>query len=171
MRKLTKLLILLVILAFTTNGNSQTLKFGHIDLEELIQIMPEMASAEKEFDNFQNDLEEILAEMQQGYSAKLRELEQLGEGVSEVKRNAKFGEIQGLQQRIQNFQANAQRQAEQKYQQLVNPIYEKALKAIEDVAAQQKLIYVFDTGTDVVLYKSNQSIDILPMVKQQLGIK
>jgi len=39
------------------------------------------------------------------------------------------------------------------------------------VAKEQGLIYVFDTGSKVVLYKSNQSIDILPLVKKQLGLE
>jgi outer membrane protein len=170
MAKLTKLSILLFILTCSTTVYSQTQKFGHIDLNALMQIMPEMKTAEKEFNDFQKDLEDVLAEMQQGYSVKLKELEALGNDVSEVKRNAKFSEIQALQQRIQNFQATAQQQAEQKNQQLIKPVYDKAIKAIEEVSVKQGLIYVFDTGTQVLLYKSNQSIDILPLVKQNLGI-
>lgn len=171
MLKPLKFLTFALLLTCASTAYSQSLKFGHIDLNALIQVMPEMKAAEKEFNDFQKDLEEVLTEMQQGYSVKLKELEALGNDASEVKRNAKFADIQGLQQRIQNYQATAQQQAEQKYQKLLKPVYDKAVKAIEEVAAKQGLIYVFDSGVEVILYKSNQSTDILPMVKQNLGIK
>jgi len=49
-------------------------------------------------------------------------------------------------------------------------LYEKVTGAVEEVARELGLIYVFDTGTNVLLYKSNQSADLLPMVKEKLGI-
>lgn len=170
MGNLSKLLTLLVFLFFVTSANSQSLKFGHIDLGALIEIMPERAAAEKEFTDFQKELEEVLAEMQQNYTTKMMDLEQFNDNASEVKRNAKLGELQSLQKRIRNYEATAQQQAEQKYQNLLKPVFDRAIKAIEEVATQQGLIYVFDSGADALLYKSGQTIDIFPLVKKQLGI-
>lgn len=161
-------LLFFVILSFTSGA--QTLKFGHIDLQAAIQVLPELKSAETEMNNFQKEMEDVLGEMQQNYQTSLQELEQLGEDASEVKRNAKISELQNLQQRIQGYQQNAQQQIQQKYQELLDPMYEKATGAVEEVARELGLIYVFDTGTNVLLYKSNQSADLLPMVKEKLGI-
>ncbi len=171
MRKFTPLFIAFLFAIISTAGNAQTLKFGHIDLQALIQDMPERETVETEFNGFQKDLEDILGEMQKDYQTKLGELEQLGEEVSELKRNAKISELQNLQERIQGYQMNAQQQIQQKYQELLNPLYEKAQVAINEVAREQELIYVFETSSNVVLYKSNHSIDLFPMVKQQLGIE
>jgi outer membrane protein len=140
-------------------------------LQALLQVMPERDSTESEFTKFQSDLEEILAEMQKDYQTKLQELEQMGQEVSELKRNAKISELQNLSERIQGFQQNAQQQIQQKYQELLNPLYEKAMEAIDEVAKEQELMYVFETGSNVVLYKSNQSMDLLPLVKQKMGIE
>lgn len=171
MRKLNRLFVLVLFIAATFTVTAQNQKFGHIDLQALVQLMPERADAETEFGTFQTELEEVLGEMQQNYQQKLTELEQLGEDASEVRRNAKITELQELQQRIQNYQMTAQQQLQEKYSQLLEPIFEKAEKAIEEVAKEQGLLYVFDTGARVVLYKSNQSIDILPLAKQKLDIK
>ncbi len=171
MRKFTPLCVAILFFIIATAGNAQTLKFGHIDLQALIQVMPERETTETEFTKFQTDLEEILGEMQKDYQAKLQELEQIGQEVSELKRNAKISELQNLQERIQGFQQNAQQQIQQKYQELLNPLYEKAMEAINEVAREQELMYVFETGSNVVLYKSNQSIDLLLPVKQKLEIK
>ncbi len=157
-----------VILFFSTGA--QTLKFGHIDLQALIQTLPDLKDTETEFDKFQKELNDVMTEMQQNYQTNLKELEQLGEDASDIKRNAKISELQNLQQRIQSFQQNAQQQIQQKYQKLLSPLYEKATGAVEEVSRELGLIYVFDTGTNVILYKSTQSIDLLPMVKEKLGI-
>ncbi len=170
MNSIIKLIAAFTFIIFTVNANGQEKKFGHIDLQALIQALPEIKSAEAEMNTFQKELEDVLAEMQQNYQTSLQNLEQLAPDASEVKRNAAISELQNLQQRIQGYQQNAQQQIQQKYQELLNPLYEKATGAVEEVAAELKLIYVFDTGTNVLLYKSNESVDLLPLVKEKLGI-
>jgi outer membrane protein len=170
MRNLMKPFVLLFFIAVTVSAGAQTQKFGHIDLQALVQVMPERASAETEFNKFQADLEDVLGEMQQNYQQKLSELEKMGADVSEVRRNARITELQELQQRIQNYTFNAQQQLQQKQAELLSPVFDKAEQAIEEVAKEQGLLYVFDMGSRVVLYKSNQSIDILPMVKKKMNI-
>ncbi len=171
MRNLMKLFTLLVFIGATASAGAQDLKFGHIDLQALVQVMPERTEAETQFNNFQAELEDVLGEMQQNYQQKLQELEQLGEEASEVKRNAKITELQDIQQRMQNYQSTAQQQLQQKQAELLQPVFDKAENAIEEVAKEQGLLYVFDTGSRVVLYKSNQSQDMLPLVKQKLGLE
>lgn len=171
MRKITPFCVAFLFIIISTAGSAQTLKFGHIDLQTVIQVMPERETTETEFTKFQTDLEDILGEMQKDYQTKLRELEQMGQEVSELKRNAKISELQNLNERIQGFQQNAQQQIQQKYQELLNPLYEKAIGAIGEVAKEEELMYVFETGSNVVLYKSNQSMDLFPLVKQKLGIE
>ncbi|MFV0267114.1 MAG: OmpH family outer membrane protein [Draconibacterium sp.] len=174
MKDLMKLLaVLLFTVTAATAANAQTLKFGHIDLQGLIQVMPERTTAEEEFNKFQGELEEILGDMQTQYQTKLGEFEQLGADASEIKRNAKVTEIQEIQQRIQNYQVTAQQQLQQKQGELLQPVFDKAEKAIEEVAKEKGLIYVFDAGAAnrTILYKSNQSLDLLPLVKAKLGIQ
>jgi len=170
MRNLVKFTAVLFIVVTAMAVNAQTPKFGHIDLQALVQLMPERAKAETEFNKFQSDLEDIFGEMQKDYQAKLVEFEQMGDSVSEIKKNAKVAELQDMQQRIQNYQQTASTQLQQKQNELLKPVFEKAEKAIEEVAKEKGLIYVFDIGTKVVLYKSTESIDVLPLVKVKLGI-
>ena len=172
MRNLMKLTAVLFFVIATASVNAQTLKFGHIDMQALIQVMPERATAETEFNNFQSDIEDVFGQMQKEYQQKLAELQQLGDAASEVKRNAKVTEIQDLQQRMQNYQQSAQQQLQQKQAELLKPVFDKADSIIAVVAKEKGLIYVFDAGANsVVLYKSNQSVDLLPLVKAKMGIQ
>ncbi len=169
MRNLLKLVAVALIVVASATANAQTLKFGHIDLQALIQVMPERAKAVTDLEAFQKDIEDIFGEMQNELQQKYAEFEKLGEETSEVKRNAKITEIQEIQQKIENYRNTASQQIQQKQNELLQPIYEKAQATIEEVAKTQGLIYVFDS--QALLYKSNQSIDILPLVKTKLGIQ
>ncbi len=171
MRNLMKPLVLLFFAVAAISASAQNQKFGHIDLQAVVQLMPERTAAETQFNTFQADLEEVFGEMQQNYQQKLAELEQMSEETSEVKRNAKITELQELQQRIQNYQQTAQQQIQQKQAELLQPVFDKAEQAIEEVGKEQGLLYVFDTGTRVILYKSNDSMDLLPLVKKKLNIQ
>src|SRR5680860_1075232 len=114
MRNLMKFAAVILLVVVTASVNAQTLKFGHIDLQALIQVMPERATAETDFNTFQGELEDVFGEMQKDLQAKMAEFEKLGDTASEIKKNAKVTEIQDLQQRIQNYQQNAQQQLAQK---------------------------------------------------------
>ena len=170
MRNLMKFVAVVLFVGITATVSAQTPKFGHIDLQALIQVMPERATAETQFNKFQADLEEVFGELQKDLQTKMAEFEAMGEEVSEIKKNAKVAEIQDMQQRIQNYQQTAQTQLQQKQSELLQPVFDKAEEAIGVVAKEKGLIYVFDIGTKVVLYKSNESIDVLPLVKTKLGL-
>ncbi|MDR2911444.1 MAG: OmpH family outer membrane protein [Bacteroidales bacterium] len=168
MNNLSKIAAILLFVVASATANAQTLKFGHIEFQALIPIMPEYAAAQTELEKFQQDLEEVLTELNEGYQQKLAEFEQLGTDVSDVRRTAKVTEIQEIGTRIENYRTSAYQQIEQKQTELLQPIIEKARVAIEEVAKAQSLVYVFDSG--LLLYKSNSSIDVLPLVREKLGI-
>ena len=69
--------------------------------------------------------------------------------------------------RIQEFQENAQKQLQDREAELTKPIIDRAKKAIEDVAREGNYTYIFDGAA--LLY-SQDSEDIMPLVKKKLGI-
>ena len=75
-----------------------------------------------------------------------------------------------MQARIDSFQKSAQDDITKKENELLKPILDKAKKAIEDVATENKYNYVFETGYGAVLY-SDPGDDILPLVMKKLGLK
>ncbi len=159
----------LVLIAGVTNA--QELKFGHIDLQALLQVMPERTAAEAEYNKQAKELEDQLTSMQKELTDKFNAFVQKRDSLTELIRNAKESEIQTMQQNIQNFQTVAQQQLQKKQNDMLKPIFDKADKAVGDVAKEKGLIYVFDTSSRVVLYQSALSLDIMQLVKTKLGIK
>ncbi len=55
--------------------------------------------------------------------------------------------------------------------QLFTPVLEKARDAIENVARVQGVVAVFDLSAGAVVYHDPSAmVDLLPMVKRELGI-
>lgn len=168
MKKVLVLIVLLVA-GMATTVNAQ--KFGHIDIQQLITVMPERQSALETLEKEAGELENMLASMQQEYQSMINDFTENQEGMSDLVRQAKGEEIQLKGQRIETFRVQADQQLQQKQQELMVPIFDAADKAISDVAKEQSLIYVFDISSRVVLYQSPQSLDVLPLVKKKLGIE
>ena len=144
-------------------------KFGYIDSNELLVLMPESQSMQTELQNYANGLESQLAAMQAEVEAKLTEFQQQEATMSDLVKQDKVRELESIQQRILEFQQNAQQALGNKEKELLTPIIEKARKAIEDVAEEGKYTYIFDASMGSLLY-ADDSENILPLVKEKLGL-
>ncbi|MBI9066401.1 MAG: OmpH family outer membrane protein [Salinivirgaceae bacterium] len=171
MKRILTLALIVFALVFSNSTNAQNkYKFGHIDSNQLLSIMPERVAAKKQLENLAKQLEDNLTSMQAEFEKKYTEYVAKADSLSPLIRQTKEAELGEMQQRVQAFQQNAQKELSNKESELLQPIIEKAKDAISLVADEQGFTYVFDIGTGVVLYFSDDSIDILPLVKTKLGI-
>ncbi|PTN09516.1 OmpH family outer membrane protein [Mangrovibacterium marinum] len=168
MKNVVKICLVAIMLFSAGIVKAQNLKFAHIDSQALIQEMPETAAAQKTLEAQAKGLEDQLASMQKEFQDKVAEYTQKADSLTDIVRQAKEEDLQNLQQRIQTFNQSAQQKMQQKQAELMQPILKKANETIEVVAKEQGVIYVFDSNA--VLYKSNASIDLLPLVKAKLGM-
>lgn len=166
-----KSLIVLVIalVAFTGSAFAQkAVKLGHINSSELMQIMPGRDSIQTVLQAEITELENNLNTMRTELEARYNEYASKKDQMSELIRSTKEQEIRDMNTRIEKFQANAQQQMQERQQELVQPIIDRAKKAIEDVAKENGYTYIFDG--EGLLY-SQDSDDIMPLVKKKLGLK
>ncbi len=175
MKKLAISTGILIALLITTGFNARAqLKIGHIDSQELLSAMPESDSATKKLQKLAKDHEMRLEEMQVEFNKKYQELLEYlkdEENVNEVVQSTMEEDLEALQKRIMNFQQVAQQDLENKRIELFQPIQEKALKAVNEVAEENGFTYILDAGVGVIVYAAEDSEDILPMVKKKLGLE
>jgi outer membrane protein len=170
MRHFFKVITFCAVLFIGANASAQTLKFGHIDFQQLLQAMPERTVAQQSMEKLKGDLENQLGVMQKEYQTKGQEYVAQVKDMTDAVRQTKEDEIQSLQQRIQTFTQQAQENLQKEESKQFQPIIEKARKAIGEVAKEQGLIYVFEVN-GVLYYNTAQSIDLMPLTKTKLGIK
>lgn len=172
MKKILLSVILIVIIAFTNDSFAQKqYKFGHIDSNELLSIMPERTKAKAQLETYAKQLENQLAAMQNEFDRKYEEYINTADSLSKFIRQTKEQELGDLQKRIQAFQQTAQQDLATRENELLQPIIQKARNAVDEVAAENNYTYVFDIGTGVILHWSEDSEDIMPLVKAKLGIQ
>lgn len=172
MKTITKFALAALIFfgAFATVQAQSKQKFGHINTNDLLLLMPERANAEKALQEYAKQLEAQLTKMSNEYQTKLTAFQANQDSMTDLVRQTEAQEIAGLEQRIMEFRGSAQESLQTKESELLNPMVEKARKAIQEVAKENNYTYVFDSGTGVILH-SPDGDNIMPLVKTKLGIK
>jgi len=166
------LAIAVVVVFAASAGYSQNVKFGHVNGNELIQAMPEFDSARVKLENFRQELENALEIMTVQLNNMNDAYTKDNKNWTDIVKQTKEQEIIDLNKRMQDFQANAQEQLQNKQVELFQPIQLKVDKAIKEVGKENGFIYVFDIGTGVLLYfDETKSTNVMPLCKAKLGIK
>ena len=96
MKKITLLAILGVL---TLNLTAQN-KFGYIDSQELLQLMPERKTAETEVQNFAKSLEAQLGSMTAEYQQSLQEYQANEANYTDLVKQDKEAEINALTEKL-----------------------------------------------------------------------
>ncbi len=148
---------------------AQTPKFAYVDFNELIMLMHEMDSARATMEENQKTNEEILMAMYEEYQSKAQQYEQKQASWTPAIRDSKQKEIIDIETRLQQTQQSLQQEMQQLQNSLQAPIYEKAQKAVNDIAKAKGCTAVFEKGSLLYLDPA-QMVDLTPEARTALGI-
>jgi len=171
MKTFVKIFLITGLVLLVGSTDAQTPKFGHINIQELISLMPERDSAEVRLRAYGKDLSEQIEQLQVEYNNKVQNYLQKKDTFTPAIREMREKEINELEQRIQEFQQTAQQEFQRMQGELMRPIIEKADAAIKKIGKANGFLYVFDVSTGGVVYFSEASTDIMPLAKKELNIK
>lgn len=163
------ILIVALSIAMAATVSAQTQKFGHIDSDALLELMPEKVKAEKSMEAFAKEFQGALEAMAKEYEGKVADYQSKEKEMTSLVKQTKVKEITDLERRIQEFQSQAQGEIQKKEQELLAPIIEKARKAIDEVATEKGYTYIFDNSSGVLLF-AKDSENIMADVKTKLGL-
>ena len=172
MKSLKKVIaVLSLIIMITGFASAQTgAKFGYIDSNEILAMMPETDSLQNELKAYADYLDEQMSTMAMEYQTKVTDYQENYNTMSDLIRQTKEKEITDLQARIQAFQQSADQDLGAKQAELFNPLIDKVKVAITEVARENGYNYIFDVGTGaLVFYETGDNI--IPLVKTKLGIQ
>lgn len=166
-------LFLAIILA---NGflmlTAQEGKFGYIDFNSTLKLMPEYMEAElilqKTQSDYREEIERSKREFERNYIEFMLEQDQLSASI--VAKRQK--ELQLLMDSNAQFRDKVQSELESKRNELLLPLKKKLMQAVSEVCTDQNLDYVIDTGKGTYLYiNPNKGVDISGPVYTKLGIE
>ena len=131
--------------------------------------MPEIKTVNEQIQAASKKYEDEFAKLQEEFSKKFDEFQKLEESTPQTIKDRRMQEMQELENKINQFRTTASQDLSRQQQQLMAPIQENVMKAIQSVGAEGGYTFIFEnvmplyTGTDVT--------DITSLVKTRLGVK
>lgn len=169
--KLFSKFFIVLLLFVSGSAVAQAPKFGHINLQELVNVMPERDSALVKLEKYGNELQETLTTWQNEYQTKLNTYQQKSATWTAAILEAKQKELVDLQNRYEQYQQSANTDFQQTQQQLFAPVYKKANEVIAKIGKANNLVYIFDTTSGTIPYiDATLSTDVLPLAKAEMKI-
>lgn len=147
-------------------------KIGYADVDYIFSQMPEAKQIDTDLKSLQNQLKGQIESKASEFQKKYADYSAHANEMLEAVRNNTERELQQLQQNLQKLQEDAQTTIQNKQTQLMEPVYKKVGKAIEETAKENGISMVLSQqigGLDVVLY-ADETSDISDLVLKKMGI-
>ena len=171
MRKLA-LLAVLGLVTFISHAQTATTKVGYADVDYIFSQMPESKQIDSELKSLQTQLKNQIDAKYQEYQKKLADYQaNINNMIDAVRANTERELVQ-MQQNIEKLQQDAQTTVQTKQTTLMDPVFKKVGKAIEDVAKENGFTFILSQqigGLDVILY-GDEKMDVSDLVLKKLGV-
>lgn len=160
---------IILIIAFLglglSNINAQS-KFGYVNATELLYLMPEMKTVNHVLDSFQLTLDKEYKALVDDFNQAVQQCEKTEAGQL---RQLCEEELAKKQEILYKAQETFKNEIMEKQNKLIQPLNDKILKSIKEVAIEKGLHYVFDISMGVLLnWDEKDNID--KDVRKKLGI-
>jgi outer membrane protein len=170
MKKLFKVALVAVCIVFAGNIAKAQVKIGYINMDQLVEAMPETKVAMASITAYNKQFIDVLTSMNTEYQSKGQAYQAQRATMTDAIRTSKEAELADLQKRLQDEQTTAQQQVDAKRNELGKPIIDKARAAAAEIAKEKGYTYVINSAqTDLIV--SPPGDDLMPAAKAKLGLK
>lgn len=167
MKKVTTLVMtVMALMIFGSDVKAQS-KIGYISVDEVLGVMPEVKKVQGELASYDSSLQINYSETLKEYLSKDSSYKADSAKLSPAVRKAKESDLEKLAGELNNFQQNYQNMLTERRNQLMQPVVERAVTTIKEVAKANGYTYVLSKEALLVQPEAD---DLLPLVKKKLGI-
>ena len=165
-----KKLLLAAALVLPMMASAQTLKIGIVDVDEIVQKLPDYADAQTKLSDTSKKYEDEYAKLNEEMKRRYDEIEKMAEDELPAIRERKIKDFQEYQLKIQQFEQSATQELQRYQQELMAPIFQKVNNAVQSVGQEGNFSLVELKNTQLILYYAAPVVDITNEVKAKLGI-
>lgn len=167
----TKSQIFILLFSFFAAFNLSAQKVGYVDTQAIVQEMPSVKEANANIETYRNQLQKKGRDKLSALQNKYMELEKKqGRGeISPLQLEEQAAKLEAEKQELMKFEQESQQSIISKSEKLLTPLREKIQNAIDEVAAENGYLYIFDYSTGFVLY-ADSSVDVGNLVRAKLGM-
>ena len=163
-----KTILLIAVFTLGLGGVANAQKMGHIDFEKLVAEMPETKKLGLDMEKLGKTYQDEVEGMAKKLDAKMKKYTQEQNTQTKEINEIRAKEVQQENARYEQLRQTAYQDMQKKKAEGLQPIIEKAQKAIQDVAASKGILYVLDAtvGKGLLVKKGE---DLFAAVKAKLG--
>ena len=158
--------ILMTILLASVGTYAQN-KMAYVSVEEVVQLMPEYKKAMADMAQFDSALQINYAETVREFNRQDSLFKADSTKWSSAIRTANREKMKKLLIELQGFEQSYQQQMQQRQEELMTPVAQKANELVQEVAKAGGYTYVF--RREALLVQPDAD-DLLPAVRRKLGV-
>jgi outer membrane protein len=167
-----QMMIMLTLLVTTATALSAQ-KYGHLNLGNVVALMPETKLADDSLAAYQQGLiakgETMAKAFQENYNNFVRDY-QSGE-ITPAQLKKREESLTAERDSIVAYDAEIKQLVQQRREALLMPIFEKVQVVLDAVAKDNGYTLVFDSSVFNTLLFAQDQDDLMPLVKKALGIQ
>lgn len=161
MKKFFVGMLFLTSMMFAQQG---TLKIGYVNSETIIKELPEAKESQSKLETMLKGWQEEIEKRGQALQSKYEEYQKQANMLNESSKQSKQKELVEEEQKLNQYRQEKQQELTVQREKIMKPIQEKVFKAIEKVAKEKKLSFVFDRATEVPVLYADPAYDYTPDV-------
>ncbi len=151
--------------------SAQTLKIGLVDIDAIVQAMPETTAAQNQVKEVSDKYDAEYKKLTEEMNRLVTEYQNMAENELPAIKERKTRELSDYQQKIQLFEQTAMQDLQKMNNDLMGPIMQKVSQAVESVGREGSYSLIQIYNPQLVLYRAEPVEDITPAVKAKLGVK
>ncbi len=150
---------------------SAQLKIGYIDSDTIMKKLPDAQDAQKKLDNIIQEWQDELKKIKREWKTKYDDYEKKKLTMSPQRRAEVEKELVSLENKISDFREKkfgANGELFKKEDEIMKPVQNKIFNAIQEVAKEEDLDFVFDRSGDILFLYAKEKYDITNLVLDKL---
>lgn len=162
---------LLTISVFQSQAQTSS-KVGYANADYIYPELPDAKQIEARLKTLSDQLNKVIETKDQEWRKKFTEYVANEKDMLEAVRNNMLSEIEQIQANVEKLRQDAQTELQQKEKQMLQPVYQKILKAISEVAQENGYTLILSqriNGMSPLLYAEEKN-NISNLVLKKLGV-
>lgn len=148
-------------------------RFAYVDTEYVLDLMPEYRSAQKQLDQLSEDWQKELEKKQQVIDKMTKDFQAEQVLLTEDLKKKRDQDIKDKEKELKDYRNQKfgyEGDLFKKRQELVKPIQDKVFDAVQKIAKQNALDFIFAKSSELIMLYSNAKYDKSDEVLSELGV-
>lgn len=161
--------LILMLMVFAPLATFAQQKFGHLNVQDVVQSLPEFIKAQGEVESQAKIYDSELKQMSDELQRKADEYQKAAPTMPDTKKKDTETELNNLYQKFQQAQQDDAQALQKLREEKLAPIQTKLQNAIKNVGDRGTYVYIMDVSAGIPYISTTQSTDVTAEVKAELN--